>query len=77
MRFEYWKSDDSNWTWRLKTTVGDVLATGCAFPSRENCLASIKLVKLAASAPLRDISASNRATSAEAALMCPRHVLVS
>jgi uncharacterized protein YegP (UPF0339 family) len=58
MRFEYWKSGDGNWTWQLKTSVDDVLAQGVSYASRENCLAAIKLVKLAAAAPSADVSAA-------------------
>lgn len=57
MRFEYWKSVDGFWTWELRTAVNDVLAHGCSYESRENCLAAMKLVKLAAAAPVVDMSA--------------------
>ncbi len=56
MRFEYWKSGDGRWTWELKTSVDDVVAHGGHHLSRENCLAAIKLVKLAASAPAVDLT---------------------
>lgn len=58
MRFEYWNSGDGTWTWHLKTSVNDVLARGDSYASRDACLAAMKLVKLAAAAPLRDVSAA-------------------
>ena len=57
MRFEYWKSGDGRWQWELKTSIGDVLAYGSPCPSRELCIAATRLVKLAASAALLEVSA--------------------
>ena len=56
MRFEYWKCDDGSWTWELRTSVNDVVARGCQQLSRENCLAAIKLVRLAVGAPAIDVT---------------------
>jgi uncharacterized protein YegP (UPF0339 family) len=56
MRFEYWKCGDGSWTWELRTSVNDVVARGCQQLSRENCLAAIKLVKLAVGAPAVDVT---------------------
>lgn len=56
MRFEYWKCGDGSWTWELRTSVNDVVARGCQQLSRENCLAAIKLVKLAVGAPAIDVT---------------------
>lgn len=57
MRFEYWKSAGGFWTWELRTPVNDVLAYGCSYESREDCLAAMKLVQLATAAPVVDMSA--------------------
>jgi uncharacterized protein YegP (UPF0339 family) len=56
MRFEYWKSGDGQWTWRLRSAVNDLLASGGDYRSRESCLAAIKLVKLAAGAASVEVS---------------------
>lgn len=50
MRFEYWKTEDGQWTWELKTSIGDVIARGGSHPTREHCLTAMRLVKLAAGA---------------------------
>jgi uncharacterized protein YegP (UPF0339 family) len=50
MRFEYWKSDDGQWRWEQRTSLGDMLARGRPYPSREHCVAAMRLVKLAAGA---------------------------
>lgn len=71
MRFEYWQSRDGTWSWQLKTPLGDMLARGTKCTSRENCLAAINLVKLAASAPARDISSFADDLVPERNLMTP------
>lgn len=58
MRFEYWNSTDGKWSWHLKTSIGVVVARGTALSNRENCLAAIKLVMLAAGSPCVDVSPS-------------------
>ncbi len=55
MRFEYWKNADDTWAWHLRSPVGNILATGPASGSRDDCMVAIKLVKLAASATCREI----------------------
>ncbi|PTX98556.1 hypothetical protein [Opitutus sp. ER46] len=56
MRFEYWQADDGTWTWHLKSSLGDIVAKGVPTSDRDTCFATIKMVKLAASAPCRDIT---------------------
>lgn len=56
MRFEYSQNHDGTWSWQLRTAMGDLVATGASYGDRDNCLAAIKLVKLAAAASCRDVT---------------------
>ncbi len=58
MRFEYWKSGDGMWSWHLRSSIGDVIANGTNFASKENCLSAISLVKLASTAPCTNVSSA-------------------
>jgi uncharacterized protein YegP (UPF0339 family) len=55
MRFEYWKSADGKWCWRLRTPA-EILARGRAYSSQDDCMASIRRVKAARTAPALQIS---------------------
>jgi uncharacterized protein YegP (UPF0339 family) len=44
------------WTWHLKSSIGDVIATGTNFTSKDNCLSAINLVKLASGASCSNVT---------------------
>lgn len=71
MRFEYSKSGDGTWSWRLKSAIDEIVAHGGTYPSRDTCLAAIRLVKLAAAAGCRDVTAAGPAAGGIAPLPQP------
>jgi uncharacterized protein YegP (UPF0339 family) len=51
MKYEYFKSNNGNWYWRLKGANGEIIAQSEGYTTKANCLHAIALVKSSHSAP--------------------------
>lgn len=55
MKFYYWKAGDELWYWHLKAENNEIIAQGEGFTTKENCLASIELVKSSGQAEVSQV----------------------